>query len=116
MSRAFVRDDDGIHEPVLRKRPARTAPSVTPPSDRGTAGFGATVVVDGGPKPALRFTIVLDDDADVRSGRIGLTSPLAQALSGARVGEQVVWHRPIGDLTLKITSINYNAEAGEMSS
>jgi len=110
MSRAFVRDDDGIHEPVLRKRPALTAPSISPPSDRGTAGFGATVVVTGGPQPDQHFTIVLDDDADVRSGRIGLTSPLAQALSGARVGEQVVWHRPIGDLTLKVTAITYDSD------
>jgi transcription elongation GreA/GreB family factor len=111
MSRAFVRDDDGIHEPVLPKRKELPAPLLMPPGDRGTAGFGATVVVDGGPKPAQRFTIVTDDEADVRSGRIGLTSPLAQALSGARVGQQVVWHRPIGDLTLKITSIDYDSES-----
>ncbi len=109
MSRAFVRDDDGIHEPVLPKRKEVSAPLLVPPSDRGTAGFGATVVVDGGPKPAQRFTIVTDDEADVRSGRIGLTSPLAQALSGARVGQRVVWHRPIGDLTLEIRAIDYDA-------
>jgi transcription elongation GreA/GreB family factor len=107
MSRAFVRDDDGVHEPVIPKRKELSPRFLAPPSDRGTAGFGATVAVSGGPKPEQRFTIVRDEEADIRSGRIGLTSPLAQALAGARVGEQVVWHRPIGDLTLKITAIDY---------
>ncbi|MGB8266272.1 MAG: GreA/GreB family elongation factor [Candidatus Velthaea sp.] len=107
MSRAFVRDDDAIHEPVLPRRKEVSARLLVPPSDRGMAGFGATVVVDGGSKPHQSFTIVTDDEADALHGKIGLTSPLAQALAGARVGQRVVWHRPIGDLTLEITAIDY---------
>jgi transcription elongation GreA/GreB family factor len=34
-------------------------------------------------------------------------SPLARALTDAKVGDLVIWKRPAGDLELEIVSISY---------
>lgn len=73
--------------------------------EKGVAGFGSRVdVIDERGKRA-GYAIVNDEDADPIAGAIGITSPLAQALAGARVGSAVVWHRPVGDATLRVENI-----------
>ena len=80
---------------------------VAKPADPKVAGYSACVTVaeDGANERA--YTLVGDDEADVKQGKIGMSAPLAQALIGARAGSNVVWHRPAGDRTLKIRSIEY---------
>jgi len=109
MSRAFSKERDDLPEPPIVVRPRRKdADTPTPPADRNVVGFGATVVVDGvGPTPST-FTIADYDETDLARGRLGIDSPLAQALVGARAGAKVVWHRPSGDRTLSIVSVAYN--------
>jgi len=112
MSRAFTKEQDDVPEPELVLRPRRKdADTPTPPLDRGTAGFGATVVVEGVGPTARSFTIVDADQTDLAAGRIGIDSPLAQALSGARAGDDVVWHRPAGDRPLHLVSIEYRSSS-----
>lgn len=84
-----------------------------PPEDRDVVGFGATVKVEGAaPKPRL-FTIVGDIEANPTAGKVGVTSPLAEALLGAHVGDSVVWHRPAGDRTVTVRSITYETPRGQ---
>jgi transcription elongation GreA/GreB family factor len=83
-----------------------TVPSV--PGDRAAIAFGARVLVDSVGTPEQEFTIVGDDEADVKAGKIGITSPLAVALLGKRVGGRAVWHRPVGDRQLRIRAIAYD--------
>ncbi len=81
------------------------------PADRTVVGFGATVGVVqgvGAKRTTSTYTIVGDVEADIPAGKIGATSPLAQALLGARRGQRVVWHRPAGDLSLRVESIAYD--------
>ena len=109
MSRAFTkeRDDAPPPEPVLVTR-RRAVEAPEPPADRRLVGFGAHVVVEGvGPEPKT-FTIAGEDETDVAAGKIGLDSPLAQALIGARAGAKVTWHRPAGDRRLKVVSVKYD--------
>ena len=80
---------------------------VEPPEDRSVAAFGATVVVTDSSRKQQTYTIVGEEEADVKAGRIGSTSPLAEALIGARAGDHVVWHRPAGDRKLTVKSIAY---------
>jgi transcription elongation factor GreB len=80
---------------------------VEPPEDRGRVAFGATVVVRGDSSEPQTYTIVGDDETDIRSGKISSGSPLAQALLGATVKETVVWHRPVGDRNLTVEKISY---------
>jgi transcription elongation factor GreB len=77
------------------------------PADPAVVDFGACVRVDSVGTPEQEFTIVGDDEADVKAGRIGITSPLAVALLGKRAGERAVWRRPVGDRQLRIRAVSY---------
>ena len=108
MSRAFTKERDDAPEPALVLRPRHIFGEIhVPPEDRSVVGYGATVVVRGaGPEPRA-FTIVDADLSDPAAGKIGIDSPLAQALLGARAGATVTWHRPVGDRALTVVSVKY---------
>lgn len=109
MSRAFTKErEDVVDEVVFVRAPRKGADRPIPPSDRSMAGFGATVVVEGVGPAARTFTIADADQTDLAAGRLGIDSPLAEAISGARAGDTVVWHRPAGDLKLKVVSVRYD--------
>jgi len=81
---------------------------VGPPDDRSVVAFGAAVTVQPDDQKDERvFTIVGESEMDVPGGRITGVSPLGQALLGAHVGDEVVWHRPVGDVTLRVKAISY---------
>ena len=80
-----------------------------PPEDLGVVAFGATVTVEGASRGEQSFTIVGEDEVDVASGKINVTSPLGETLLGARVGDTVEWHRPAGDRNLTVLGIHYDA-------
>lgn len=74
------------------------------PRDR--VAFGATVTVDSD-EGERRWQIVGEDEADAEHGLVSYVSPLAKAVLGARVGDQVRWQRPAGDMTIEVLSIEY---------
>lgn len=78
------------------------------PRDR--VAFGARVTVDS-EEGQLRYRIVGEDEADVEHGLVSYASPLAKALLGARVGDEVVWPRPAGDVTVEVVAIDYPPDA-----
>lgn len=69
--------------------------------------FGAAVTVSQNGGERRTFTIVGEDEADLKEGKISYVSPLAEALLEARVGATVLWRRPAGNLDLTIESIDY---------
>jgi transcription elongation GreA/GreB family factor len=75
------------------------------PRDR--VAFGAGVTVDSSEEGEHRYRIVGEDEADAERGLVSYVSPLAQALIGARVGDEVTWRRPAGDLTVEVVAIDY---------
>lgn len=74
---------------------------------RDEAHFGAVVEVVDEEGRTHHFSLVGEDEADAGSGRVSWISPLANALNGARVGDEVLWRRPAGDLVLEVVSIRY---------
>jgi transcription elongation factor GreB len=74
---------------------------------RERVAFGAIVTVDS-EDGEHRWQIVGEDEADVEHGLVSYVSPLAQALLGARVGDEVRWHRPAGDMTIEVMKIEYS--------
>lgn len=116
MSRAFTKERDDAPDPPIVVRPRYIEKGrLEPPTDRRLVGFGATVVVEGtGPAPRT-FTIAEADQTDMRTGRIGIDSPLAQALMGHKAGSTVTWHRPVGDARVKIVSVKYDDTAARRS-
>jgi transcription elongation GreA/GreB family factor len=71
--------------------------------------FGAHVTTVDEDDERRQFTIVGEDEADPEAGLISWVSPLARALTGAKVGDTVVWQRPAGDRELEIEAIEYPA-------
>ena len=69
--------------------------------------FGATVEAEDEDGNITRFTIVGEDEADVKNDKISWLSPLAKALLGSRVGDTVTWSRPAGATTLEVLEIGY---------
>ncbi len=68
---------------------------------------GATVVVtDLGTDASQTFKIVSPNDAKPKEGLISAISPVAQALIGARVGDEVEIKIPAGVRRLRIESIS----------
>ena len=109
MSRAFMKErDDEPLEPVVVARPHRDA-DLAPPPDRESVGYGAKVVVEGVADEARTFTIAEPEHTDLGAGLLAIDSPLATALIGAHPGDRVVWHRPVGDRTLRVVSVTYDA-------
>jgi transcription elongation factor GreB len=76
------------------------------PHDR--VAFGAIVTVDSD-EGERRWQIVGEDEADAEHGLVSYVSPLATALLGARVGDEVRWQRPAGDMTIEVLQIEYDA-------
>lgn len=74
------------------------------PRDR--IAFGADVLMDSD-EGELRYRIVGEDEADAEQHLVSYVSPLARALIGARVGDEVLWQRPAGDLKLEVVSFDY---------
>ena len=70
--------------------------------------FGATVtVVDEDTEEEARYQIVGEHEADVKSGRISLSSPLSRAMIGKEVGDVVEVNTPNGVRAYEILKIEW---------
>jgi transcription elongation factor GreA len=77
-----------------------------PPDDKVI--FGATVTVINLDSDETRvYRIVGDDEADVKAGRISYQSPIARALIGKRVGDEVAVQTPSGTVSYEIDQVGY---------
>jgi transcription elongation factor GreA len=74
----------------------------------GRVVFGTTVdLVDKDSGEKTVYQIVGEDEADVRSGRLSYTSPIARALIGKEAGDVVDVRTPGGDKAYGITKVRY---------
>ena len=81
---------------------------VTRLAPTGRVVFGATVeLYDEAEDQELRYQIVGEDEADIRSGRISVASPIARALIGKMEGEDVEVRAPGGDRVYSIVKVLY---------
>ena len=70
--------------------------------------FGATVtVVDEDTEEEARYQIVGEHEADVRQGRISLTSPLSRSMIGKEVGDVVEVNTPGGVKAYEILKVEW---------
>ena len=74
----------------------------------GKVVFGATVALEDQDKgTAVTYQIVGEDEADIRGGRISITSPIARALIGKLQGEIVEVAAPGKTRSYEIVSVRY---------
>jgi transcription elongation factor GreA len=77
-----------------------------PPSEKVI--FGATVsLINLETDEESKYQIVGDDEADVKSGKISVNSPIARGLVGKSVGDEVVIKTPAGDSEFEIDQVEY---------
>ncbi|MBZ9678496.1 transcription elongation factor GreA [Mesorhizobium sp. ES1-1] len=70
--------------------------------------FGATVVlVDEDTEEKKTYRIVGDQEADVKSGRISISSPIARALIGKEVGDAIEVNAPGGARGYEIVEVQF---------
>jgi transcription elongation factor GreA len=77
--------------------------------------FGATVTLadaEGGDE--VRYRIVGELEADLKQGKISVTSPIARALIGRSEGDEVTVRSPGGEKTYEVVTVEFLEE--ELSS
>jgi len=68
--------------------------------------FGATVVLlDEDGKTKKKYTLVGQDESDLKNGKISVISPVGKALIGHKVGDEVTINTPAKTVSYEILSI-----------
>ncbi|MGB1199690.1 MAG: transcription elongation factor GreB [Thalassotalea sp.] len=73
----------------------------------GKVFFGAWVTLINEEDQELCYRLVGPDEWDVKNGEISIDSPMARALLGKKVDDEVVVQTPDGEKTFDIIKINY---------
>jgi transcription elongation factor GreA len=74
----------------------------------GKVVFGATVELEAQADGSRAvYQIVGEDEADIREGRIAITSPIARALVGKEQGDEVAVAAPGGTRSYEIVKVRY---------
>lgn len=69
--------------------------------------FGTTVVVADENNKEITYKIVGEDEADLKKGKISVTSPISRALVGKNEGDDVTIKTPSGDIRYEIIEVKY---------
>ena len=80
-----------------------------PPTDRERVFFGAWVTLEAGDGRELRVRIVGPDEFDAAPGYVSMDAPLARALLGKRLDDEVVVRAPEGERSYAIAGVDYRA-------
>lgn len=74
----------------------------------GTVIFGVTITLLNLENDQItRYQIVGEDEADIKSGKISITSPIARALIGKDEGDIVNVRTPGGDVEFEISNVEH---------
>ena len=81
---------------------------VTKLNPRGKVVFGATVtVLNIDTDEEVTYKIVGNDEAHVADNKISVNSPIARALIGKEVGDEVIVKAPKGNIDYEIVDVQY---------
>jgi len=75
--------------------------------DHSIVLFGAKVTVEDEDGKLSTYEIVGEDEADIHQNKVSYLSPLAEALMGGKLNDEVTWEKPMGDAYLTIQKIEY---------
>ena len=81
---------------------------VTTVDAKGKIVFGSTVeLLDMQVDTEIVYKIVGEDEADIKTGLISFTSPIARALIGKNEGDEVSFSAPGGDKYYEVIGVRY---------
>ena len=69
--------------------------------------FGTTIIVADENNNEITYKIVGEDEADLKKGKISVTSPISRALVGKSEGDEVTIKTPSGDIVYEIVEVKY---------
>ena len=69
--------------------------------------FGTTVIVADENNTEITYKIVGEDEADLKKGKISVTSPISRALVGKSEGDEVTIKTPSGNIVYEIVEVKY---------
>ncbi|PJC86157.1 transcription elongation factor GreA [Vibrio sp. HA2012] len=107
-----AREEQGICEAQIRdieyKLSVAQVIDVTKMDNSGKVIFGATVtLIDLDTEAEFTYQIVGDHEADIKAGRISVSSPIARGLIGKMEGDEVAISTPGGDKDYEIDKVEY---------
>ena len=73
----------------------------------GRVVFGTTVELEDDKGGTVKYQLVGDDEADIKSGLLSVSSPIARALIGKNEGDEVAVTTPGGTRSYEIVSVRY---------
>jgi transcription elongation factor GreA len=73
----------------------------------GRVVFGSTVELEDDKGGTVKYQLVGDDEADIKSGLLSVSSPIARALIGKSEGDEVDVTTPGGTRSYEIVSVRY---------
>jgi transcription elongation factor GreA len=77
-------------------------------TNNGKVIFGATVELEGQDDgKSISYQIVGEDEADIKAGRVSITSPIARALVGKSAGDVVDVAAPGGTRSYEVVNVKY---------
>ncbi|MCP4465205.1 MAG: transcription elongation factor GreB [Halioglobus sp.] len=79
------------------------------PDDTGKVFFGAWVTLENEAGLEQEWRIVGPDEFDIEAGKLSMDSPLANALLGKRIDDEVHVQSPSGEKIYYLTGIRYAA-------
>jgi len=81
---------------------------VTQIDNEGKVIFGATVkIINVDTNTEVTYKIVGEDEANIKDNKISVTSPIARALVGKFVDEEVIVQTPEGETAYEILDVQY---------
>lgn len=69
--------------------------------------FGATVTIENDDGEAFTYQIVGEPEANIEKGKLSLSAPLARALLGKEVGDDVQVQSPRGKVSYTVVELKY---------
>ncbi|MCR9420523.1 transcription elongation factor GreA [Vibrio sp. RM-69-4] len=107
-----AREEQGICEAQIRdieyKLSVAQVIDITKMENTGKVIFGSTVtLIDSDTDEVKRYQIVGEDEAEIKSGRISVSSPIARGLIGKMEGDEVIISTPGGDKDFEIDKVEY---------
>ena len=105
-----AKEEQGMIEARIREYEAKLslAEVIDPTKLSGDrVQFGATVTIEDSDGEETKYTIVGEHEADIKRRRISLVAPVARALLGKRVGDEVQVQTPKGKREFEITEVEW---------
>ena len=107
-----AKEEQGFIEGRIQEIESRLANceviDVTKLNNDGRVVFGATVeLIDESDGKSVSYKIVGEDEADVATGCISVSSPIARAMIGRKEGDVAVVAAPGGERCYEIVKVDY---------